>query len=416
MLITRSKFFLALLVAGLLSSLAYSQELARPGWAGFGTASQVWWKGASVYEIDPHGFGGLKGITAHLDYIHSLGTDAVLLTRFQSDAAHPQQIDPAIGTLDDLEELIHQASSRNMRILIDLGEPAPATDLTSIARYWLNQGVAGFHINSADQAAQLRKIASSYIGQRIVIGDLDPANPARQGGPQLLLDARLSKVNQLSAAALRAELEAVEPTQDLLLATDSPDTTRSITRLGDGAHNADIAKIVATLLFANHASALIYSGQELGLSAGEIQWGTPAATPAAKKHIPHVPEDALSVAAEESNPDSLLSWYRRLIALHHSNATISSAPATITLDHDSENVLAWIRKPQVPTYKNPPVVIVCNLSAQSVRLSLTDDMKKLHLRGSFLRPILRSDNGMGPMSLDAMMLAPFAIYIGGLGY
>src|SRR5579875_2525687 len=116
MLITRSKFFLALLVAGLLSATAYSQELARPGWAGFGTAAQTWWKGASVYEIDPHSFGGLKAITAHLDYIHSLGTDAVLLTRFQSDAAHPQDLDPAIGTLDDLEDLIHQASNRNMRI------------------------------------------------------------------------------------------------------------------------------------------------------------------------------------------------------------------------------------------------------------------------------------------------------------
>lgn len=414
MLIPRSKFLLALLVAGLLSSLAYSQELARPGWAGFGTASRSWWKGASVYEIDPHSFGGLTGITQHLDYIHSLGTDAVLLTRFQPDAAHPQSIDPAIGTLDDLEELIHQASNRNMRILIDLGELAPTTDPTSIARYWLNQGVAGFHISNLDQAAQLRKMASSYIGQRIVIGDLDPTNPVKQGGPQLLLDARLSKVDKLSASALRAELEAVQPTQDLLLATDSPSSPRSITRLGDGQHDADIAKAVATLLFANHASALIYSGQELGMPSGEIKWGAPAATAAATKK--KLPEGPLSVAAQESNPDSLLSWYRRLIALHHSNATINSAPTTITLDHDSENVLAWIRKPQVPTYKNPPVVIVCNLSAQPVHLSLQDDMKKLHLRGSFLRTILRSDNGMGPMSLDSVTLAPFGVYIGGLGY
>lgn len=410
-MISRPTILLTLCLSFILSAPA--QTLARPGWAGFGTASAVWWKGASVYEIDPHSFGGLQGITQHLDYIHSLGTDAVLLTRFQSDAAHPQQIDPAAGTLDDLEELIHQASNRNMRILIDLGELAPATDLTGIARYWLNQGVAGFHINTIDQATQLRKIASNYIGQRIVIGDLDPANPVKQGGPQLLLDVRLSKVNQLSAAALRAELEAAQPAQNLLLATDSPSTTRSITRLGDGQHDADIAKVVATLLFANHASALIYSGQELGLSSGEINWGAQTAVATGAKKLP---EDPLSVAAQENNPDSLLSWYRRLIALHHSNATISSAPTTITLDHDSENVLVWIRKPQATTYKNPPVVIVCNLSAQPVHLSLQGDMKKLHLRGNFLRTILRSDNGMGPMSLDSMTLAPFGVYIGGLGY
>src|SRR5215469_4511791 len=122
----RSVFLLAVCLSSILCAPA--QTLARPGWAGFGTASEVWWKDASVYEIDPHGFGNLAAITQHLDYIHSLGTDAILLTHFQPDAAHPQSIDPAVGTLDDLVDLIHQTSSRNMRILIDLGELAPSTD------------------------------------------------------------------------------------------------------------------------------------------------------------------------------------------------------------------------------------------------------------------------------------------------
>lgn len=424
MFIARLKFLAALCVVCLLTPLALAQALARPGWAGFGSDAGVWWKDASVYEVDPHGFGGLAGVTHHLDYIHSLGTDVVLLTRIQADAAHPQDIDPAIGTLDDLEELIHQASDRNMRVLIDLGSLPASIDLTSIARYWLNQGVAGFHINGSGQAADLRKIAGAYKGQRVVIGDFDAATAGTSNGPQLLLDARLGKIAKLSAATIRPELEAKGAAQNLLVATDEPGEPRSITRMGDGQHDREIAKIAATLLFGNRGSALIYYGQEIGLASSgsslvpEMKWGTPAAPvqKGARRSLHPVPPDPSTVAGQESDPDSLLSWYRRLIALHRSNATISSAPTTIVLDHDDQNVLVWMRKPQAPTYKNPPVVVICNLSAKPVQLSLTDDLKKLHLRGNFLRTMLRSDNGMGPLSTDSMTLAPFGVYIGGLGY
>ena len=425
--ITRPRFFSVLCLVCFLPTIVFSQALARPGWAGFGTNSEVWWKHSTVYEIDPHGLSGVRGITQHLDYIHSLGIDAILLTHFQLDATHPQSVDPTVGTLDDLDDLIHQASSRNLRVLIDLGELAPATDLTSIARYWLNRGAVGFHIAGLTQATQLRKITSAYIGQRMVIGDFDPSATNGQDGPQLLLDARLSKVTQLTAANIRPEIEALQPVQNALLATDTAGQARSITRLGDGKHDLDIAKILATVLFANRASALIYYGQEIGLpspktaetSASEMQWGTPPAaqTPANGRPSLHPGPvaDPINVATEEANPSSLLNWYRQLIALHHSNATLSSA-ATITLNHDDQSILAWVRRPQAASPKNPAIVVICNLSAQPVHLSLKEDMQKLHLRGTFLRTILRSDNGMGPMTLDDMTISPFAVYIGELRF
>jgi hypothetical protein len=86
------------------------------------------------------------------------------------------------------------------------------------------------------------------------------------------------------------------------------------------------------------------------------------------------------------------------------------------LNHDDQNVLAWVRKPEGASLKDPAVVVVCNLTAQPVHLSLKDDMQRLHLRGNFLRTIIRSDNGMGPMSLDSMTIPPFAVYIGQLRY
>ena len=417
---TRWKIFLGLWLACFVSTSAHSQALARPGWAGFVTKSDAWWKNSTVYEIDPHGFGGLQGITEHLDYVHSLGSDAILLTHFQPDPAHPQEIDPAVGSFDDLDELIHQASSRNMRVLVDLGELPPAIDLTSIARYWLNRGVAGFHIAGAGQAVQLRKIASSYIGQRIVIGDLD-ASSAGHDRPQLLLDARLSKINQLTAANLRPAMEAIAATDNALLATDAPETARSIVRLGDGQHDADIAKVLATLLFANPASALLYYGQEIGLrtaetgSGTEMPWGTAPTVSAGKPLHPVVAVEPGSVAAEEADPASLLNWYRRLSALHQSNPTLGSGAMTV-LNHDDQNVLAWVRKPAAASYKNPPVVVICNLSAQPVHLSLKNDMQKLRLKGSFLRTVVRSDSGMGPMTLDSMTIPGYSVYIGELRY
>ena len=49
-----------------------------------------WWRGAVVYQIYPHSFadsdgdgvGDLPGITAHLDYVASLGVDCVWLSPF----------------------------------------------------------------------------------------------------------------------------------------------------------------------------------------------------------------------------------------------------------------------------------------------------------------------------------------------
>jgi len=413
----RTKALLLLCLAWLLTLSASAQMLARPGWAGFGPKSDAWWKHSIIYEVDPHGFSseGLHGIAQRLDYIHSLGADAVLLTHIAPDAAHPQSLDPAIGTLDDLDDLSRQASTRNMRILLDLGALPANTDLNSLARLWLNRGLAGFRIADPQQADQLRKIASTYIGERIVIGDLDPSASGHQQA-QLLLDSSLSKLTQLTAASFRPTIEAIQSNSNaLLLATDAPDVPRSAARFGDGQHNQEIAKIVATALLTNRASSLIYYGQEIGLASNAMQWGKQVAAKTAKPHHPEPANDPISVAAQEADHASLLNWYRQLSALHQSNKTLDSAPA-IMLNHDDQNILAWVRKPDGASLRNPAVVVICNLSAQPVHLSLKDDMQHLHLRGSFLRTVIRSDQGVGPMTLDSITIAPFAVYIGELRY
>ncbi len=480
-----------------------AQTLARPGWQGSGIATNLWWKHAVFYHVDPANFSPAPGesplhaLTQRLDYLRALGVDALLLTPLQPDPAHPTAILPALGTLDDLDALLREASRRDLRVLLDLAPRIaapripvariPATEASDAARFWLNRGIAGFHLSGSDdtahaQAAQLRKVIDSYLGHRILIGDADPTLPIqprqrtyKSPGTQtfdLVLDTSLSEAGKhpnkipdnLTASALRPVLDATQDLADAgrslpLLATDGPGAKRSFSRYGDGQHNLAIAKVLATILLASRAEPLLYYGQELGVRDLGVQelgvhelgvydrnvqgkdvqqsgiptptfppliaWDAPLAavsgkpapapapppTPAARNPAPE-PRNA---ALEQSDPNSLFHWYRQLTALRHGNTTIAAGSST-TIDQDDKNVLVWVRQPQSKSSLNPPLVILCNLTAHPVTLSLKADLARLHLRGSFLRTVLRSDSGMGTLHLDAITIAPYTAYIGQLRF
>ncbi len=429
---------------------AISQTLARPGWAGSGITSDLWWKHAILYQVDPARFrpssteAPLHALIQRLDYLHTLGVDAILLTPIQPDPAHATGINPTLGTFEDFDDLLREASRRNLRVLLDLDPAIPTADLANVARFWLNRGIAGFHlIGSGDtahaQATALRNVDNSYLGQRILIADADPSLPSdpRQRtykapntqSAQLVLNAAFAGEDKLSASTIRPVLGVMQDTFDAgrslpLLATDRTGLQRSFTRYADGRHDVAIAKVLATILLAAHAEPLLYYGQELGVPSPEpdpvIAWTAPIAADAKGRPSPETmlstpPPSRPNVALEASDPNSLLNWYRQLTALHHDNAAIASG-ASITLNQDDKNVLVWIRKPQHITPLTLPLVVLCNLNAQPVTLSLKADLARLHLRGTFLRTVLRSDNGMGTLHLDSLTLAPYTAYIGQLRY
>jgi Alpha amylase, catalytic domain len=459
---TRRLLTLCLACVCLLAPTAPAQTLARPGWAGSGINTDVWWKHAIVYQVNPINFNpptdkatsGLHGVAQRLDYIHSLGADALLLTAIQPDATHAQSIDPAYGTLDDLDDLIHEASRRNIRILLDLDPHIPAADLPNVARFWLNRGIAGFHVIGSTpaaraQAAELRKATSTYLGQRILIGDVDPTlpsspQPRNHKAPdtqitQLLLDTRLGAVTPLNSAAIRSAVDSTENIAQAghnlpLLASDGPSFQRSMSRYADGKNDLAIAKLLATILFTTRAQPLLYYGQELGVTTPPasgatsadksatpiIIWDAPPPPPKGKPAPPaesetSTPNATPNAALEDADPASLLNWYHRLIELHHSNATLNSGEY-LTINRDAQNVLIMIRKPKSVSATAPILVILCNLSGEPQHLSIKTDTTKLHLRGSFLRTVLRSDNGMGTMHLESMTVPPYTAYIGELRY
>ena len=90
--------------------------------------TEAWWKKAVIYQIYPRSFydsngdgiGDLQGIIQKLDYLETLGVNAIWLSPvFRSpqddngyDISDYQDIDPIFGTLADMDELIARAKDR----------------------------------------------------------------------------------------------------------------------------------------------------------------------------------------------------------------------------------------------------------------------------------------------------------------
>ncbi|ADM08695.1 alpha amylase family protein [Parvularcula bermudensis HTCC2503] len=97
--------------------------------------AENWWRGGVIYHIYPRSFldtngdgiGDLPGILRRLDYVASLGVDAVWLSPFFTspmrdfgyDVSNYRDVDPMFGTLEDFIALLEAAHERDLKIIID---------------------------------------------------------------------------------------------------------------------------------------------------------------------------------------------------------------------------------------------------------------------------------------------------------
>ena len=95
-----------------------------------------WWQKAAIYEVYPRSFqdtdgdgiGDIPGLISRLDYIKSLGVDAIWLSPvFKSpqddngyDISDYQDIDPLFGNLNDMKRLLDEANARGLKIIVDM--------------------------------------------------------------------------------------------------------------------------------------------------------------------------------------------------------------------------------------------------------------------------------------------------------
>ena len=94
-----------------------------------------WWQHAIIYEVYPRSFqdsngdgvGDLNGILQRLDYLVTLGVDAVWISPiypspmadFGYDVANYCDIDPLFGTLADFDRLLSEVHRRGLKMILD---------------------------------------------------------------------------------------------------------------------------------------------------------------------------------------------------------------------------------------------------------------------------------------------------------
>lgn len=98
--------------------------------------NKKWWKESAIYQIYPRSFqdsngdgiGDIRGIINRLDYLQSIGVEAVWLSPiFESpnddngyDVSDYTQILKEFGTMEDFDEMLKGMKERNIKLILDL--------------------------------------------------------------------------------------------------------------------------------------------------------------------------------------------------------------------------------------------------------------------------------------------------------
>jgi alpha-glucosidase len=260
-----------------------------------------------------------------------------------------------------------------------------------------NKKLPGVH----DVLQNLRKVADEH--NAVLIGETWTKNIAElkeyYGGKnkelQMPMDFMFTRVDKLDPAEFRRQIAAADssggwPTYVI----SNHDIPRSYNRYGDGTHNDDIAKLMGALYLTLRGTPIMYYGEEIGMENNDpkrkedvkdpegrtgwpkeigrdgertpMQWND-SANAGFSTHEPWLPVPASykthNVATESKDPNSVLDFYRKVLALRHSNAVLLEGNYT-ALHEDDPNVLSYLR-----TYKGKSVLVALNMTTSSQKVA-----------------------------------------------
>jgi alpha-glucosidase len=251
---------------------------------------------------------------------------------------------------------------------------------------------------------------------------------------QLPMDFLFTTVNKLSPAEFRKQIALVNSASGWpTFVISNHDIVRSYDRYGDGVHNDQIAKLMAGLYLTLRGSPIMYYGEEIGMKTtpparkedvkdpigitgwpkekgrdGErtpMQWdesenaGFSTATP----WLPVPPTyKTHNVADENKDPNSVLSFYKKVLKLRHTNRALLDGSYT-PLNENDPNVLSYLR-----SYKGQIVLVALNMSGAEQKVSLN-----LSKTGFTTAKALVA-TGDSAASGDVVTLEPYGVFIGQL--
>jgi alpha-glucosidase len=374
----------------------------------------------------------------------------------------------------------------------DLNWRNPAVERAMFAsmQFWLNRGIAGFRLDAIpslfedpqlrnnpeegginaqgdpnvgdtytnnlpevhDVIRRMRAMVAKYPGNRVLIGETYLPNTAEldkwYGGTahnelQLPMDMLIGfhgDRDKLNAAGFRQHIEEVETQihgSQPLIVFDNHDNVRAIDRYGDGVHDDQINKLLATMLFTTKATSLMYYGEEIGMHTitptrredvrdpigitgwpkekgrdGErtpMQWTAgPQAGFSTNPHtwLPIPPSyKTINVAVESKEPNSQLDWFHQLIALRRDIPALHSGTMTM-LDTSDLDVLSYVRS----TGSGPAVVVAMNCAAEPKTITL--NLSGSGVTGTSVKTLAADDEALKSTStLTNITLPPYASWL-----
>jgi alpha-glucosidase len=354
--------------------------------------------------------------------------------------------------------------------------------MMGVLDFWMKRGVAGFRIDAVsrlfedpamrddpylpginvygdrnikhkytddlpgvhDVLKEVRQVVDKYPGDPVLVTEADEPNVealSRMYGNgdevQLPMDFQIADVNELSAPKFRRLFDEIENNS----AHGQPeyffsnhDQPRQWDRYGDGgAHNDQIAKLMAVLELCTRGTPQMYYGEELGMRTtdpariedvhdpiGKLGWPkekgrdgerTPmqwdasanAGFTTGKPWLP-VPPNAktYNVESESKDPNSIFNAYKKLLALRKSNAALRDGKQ-VDIDEKNPDVYAFLRRTGDET-----VLVALNMSAKPKVVNLDWSRHGIHPSG------LDSLYASQPTRLDdvkAVELAPYAAMV-----
>jgi len=299
---------------------------------------------------------------------------------------------------------------------------------------------------------RMRAMVAKYPGNRVLIGETYLPNTAEldkwYGGTahnelQLPMDMLVGfhgdhdKLNAVSFRQHIGEVETQINGSQPLIVFDNHDNVRAIDRYGDGVHDDQINKVLATVLYTSKATSLMYYGEEIGMHTttptrrdevkdpigitgwpkqkgrdGErtpMQWTAgPQAGFSTNPHtwLPIPPSyKTINVAVESKQPNSELEWFKQLIALRRDIPALRNGNMTM-LDTSNPDVLSYVRS----TGKGPAVVVAMNFTAAPRTITL--NLAGSGVTGSTVKTLAADDASLKSITtLQHITLPPFASWV-----
>src|SRR5256884_2516455 len=292
-----------------------------------------------------------------------------------------------------------------------------------------------------DVLRDLRKVADQHgavlIGETWTknIDELKQYYGEHSNELQMPMDFLFARVDKFSASEFRKQIAGVNAVGWPVYVLSNHDIVRAYVRYGDGVHNDAIAKVMAGLYLTLRGTPLMYYGEEIGMTNNDpkrredvkdpigrlgwpkekgrdgertpMQWDS-TANAGFSQAKPWLPIPASykthNVATELKEPNSILSFYRQVLALRHTNHALLDGEY-IALNESDPNVLSYLRK-----YKDETVLVALNMSPAAQKVSF--DLSPQGLSAAKAMTLVTSmTQSPQAATFSDLSLEPFGVYI-----